>query len=193
MHGSGVEFASSSVAFCRQVIELYTSNLGIWSQPLIASVAFLAMLSTTVTVADGFPRTVAALIRQFRLIGTSSPSAATVNTPPFADAVRASDVDTGSRSVYGIAFVVGSIGAILILWFGLARKNGLTFTGLVDMVTITSFLAAPLLAFFNHRAVFSSIIPAGDRPTRLWWVWSWIGIIVLGGFAGAYAAGRLVG
>ena len=92
-----------------------------------------------------------------------------------------------------VAFVIGSIGAIAILWFGLARKDGITFTGLVDFVTITSFIAAPLLAIFNHRCVFSSEILAGDRPARVWWIWSWIGIVVLSGFAGAYAVGRLVG
>ena len=102
-------------------------------------------------------------------------------------------MDTGSRTVYGIAFAIGSVGATLILWFGLAPENGITFTELVDVVTITSFLAAPLLALFNHRCVFSSEIPVGDRPTRLWWVWSWIGIVVLAGFAVAYTLGRLVG
>ncbi|MDE0889570.1 MAG: hypothetical protein OSA40_08930 [Phycisphaerales bacterium] len=193
MHRSDVEFSASSVEFCGQVIELYTSNLGAWSQPLIASVAFLAMLSTTVTVADGFPRTVAALVRQFRLIGLPSSSAMKKKAVSSAGSVGGSRVDTGSRTVYGIVFAIGSVGATLILWFGLAPENGITFTELVDVVTITSFLAAPLLAFFNHRCVFSSEIPVGDRPTRLWWVWSWIGIVVLGGFAVAYTVGRLVG
>ena len=188
MHGAGVEFAASSVVFCGQVIDLYTSSLGEWSHPLIASVAFLAMLSTTVTVADGFPRTVAALIRQFQLIGTPSSAVATE-----AGSSAGPPVETGSRAVYGAAFVIGSIGAIAILWFGLARKDGVTFTGLVDFVTITSFIAAPLLAIFNHRCVFSSEIPPGDRPARVWWVWSWVGIVILTGFAGAYAVGRLVG
>ncbi len=189
MHGAGVEFEASSVAFCGQVIELYTANLGSWSQPLIASVAFLAMLSTTVTVADGFPRTVAALVRQFRLVGTPRSFAVTSQAASIAE----SNAETGSRKVYGAVFAIGSVGAILILWFGLARKNGITFTGLVDFVTITSFIAAPLLAFFNHRCVFSTEISIEDRPTRLWWVWSWIGIVVFGGFAGVYVVGRFLG
>jgi hypothetical protein len=63
----------------------------------------------------------------------------------------------------------------------------------VDFVTITSFIAAPLLAFFNHRCVFSTEISIEDRPTRLWWVWSWIGIVVFGGFAGVYVVGRFLG
>ena len=185
MRESGVDFQGSSVGFSNQIIDLYTTNLGDWSRSLIASVIFVAMLSTTVTVADGFPRTVAALFRAFG------------ETPRPMDGV--SDVTAGatrcegSPAVYWAVFIVGAIGAVAILTFGLARKDGITFTGLVDFVTVTSFVAAPALAWFNHRSVFRSIPQVEDRPSRLWYAWSWFGISVLGIFATAYVVERLAG
>ena len=185
MRDSGVDFQGSSVGFSNQIIDLYTTNLGDWSRPLIASVVFVAMLSTTVTVADGFPRTVAALFRAF---GETSPAGDGVS-----EATSGSTRCEGSPVVYWIVFLVGAIGAISILALGLARKNGITFTGLVDFVTVTSFIAAPVLAWFNHRSVFRSIARVEDRPSRCWYVWSWFGISVLGAFATAYVVGRIAG
>ena len=185
MRESGIDFRGSSVGFSNQIIELYTTNLGDWSRPLIASVIFVAMLSTTVTVADGFPRTVAALFRAFE----ERPRPA----DGVSDATGGVTRCEGSPAVYWAVFLIGASGAIAILAFGLARKDGITFTGLVDFVTVTSFIAAPALAWFNHRSVFRSIRRPEDRPSGLWYVWSWAGISVLGIFAAAYVFGRLGG
>ena len=60
-------------------------------------------------------------------------------------------------------------------------------------MTVTSFIAAPALAWFNHRSVFRSIPRVDDRPSSLWYAWSWFGISVLGIFATAYVVERLAG
>lgn len=66
MHGRGLEFEASPAAFAGQVIDLYASQLGSWTWPIVATAAFLTMLSTTVTVADGFPRTIAAIVEAWK-------------------------------------------------------------------------------------------------------------------------------
>ena len=170
MYGPGQEFSPSAAGFASQVVDLYTKNLGDWSWPLIATAAFLAMLSTTVTCADGFPRTVAALVSEAWPQRNEGPQ--------------------GSQSTYWIVFGVGAIGAILILSFTLVGK-GMNFKHLVDFVTITSFIAAPLLAFFNHRAAHASEVPAELRPSRLFTIWSICGIVLMGAFALGYIAFRL--
>ena len=170
MYRSDEGFSTSAAGFAGQVVELYTSNLGGWSWGIIATAAFLAMLSTTITCADGFPRTVAALISEAWPGRGSGPE--------------------GSRRVYWITFVVGVVGAMMILLFTLG-SGGVRFTSLVDFVTITSFIAAPLLAFFNHRAVHSKEVPKESRPSRIATVWSWIGIGVMAAFAVAYICFRI--
>jgi len=170
MHKTGKTFSPAAAAFAGEVVSLYTEQLGDWSWPLIATAAFLAMLSTTVTVSDGFPRAVAALISEAWPNRQQGPE--------------------GSRTSYWVVFVIGSAGAMLILLFTLGRQ-GMNFTHLVDFVTITSFIAAPVLALLNHRAVTSSDMPAELRPTRLWQAWSWLGITVMAAFALAYIGFRL--
>lgn len=170
MHGGGQTFPASSVAFAGQVVSLYTESLGDWSWGLIAFTAFLAMLSTTVTVCDGFPRAVAALVSEAWPDRQEGPE--------------------GSRRMYWLAYVVGVIGAMLILIFALGRKD-ISFTSLVDFVTITSFIAAPVLAFFNHRAANAAEIPAEFRPGPLLQAWSWLGIVVMGSFALGYIIFRI--
>lgn len=57
MYGTGAEFSPSGVAFSHQLVEMYTSALGGWSRWIISLVAFITMFSTTITVVDGYSRT----------------------------------------------------------------------------------------------------------------------------------------
>ena len=172
MHGRGIAFADSSPAFAAQVVDLFAESLGAWAWPVIAVAAFLTMFSTTVTCVDGFSRAVAGYVRTF--------GGASVD-----------DASPGRRSrAYWIAMLVGVAGAMVVLFGGIA-SNRFSFTSLIDLVTITSFLAAPILAAMNHRCVFGPDLDAADRPGRLWWGWSWVCIVGTGGFAAFYVLGRM--
>lgn len=62
MHGGGQAPAGSAVAFSSQLIAMYTGSLGEWARPLIAFAALATMLSTTLTVADAYPRVLRAFL-----------------------------------------------------------------------------------------------------------------------------------
>jgi Mn2+/Fe2+ NRAMP family transporter len=170
MYNTDRTFSPSSSAFAGEVVLLYTEQLGSWSWPLIAGAAFLAMLSTTVTVADGFPRAVAALISEAWPERKQGPE--------------------GSKTSYWVVFIVGAIGAMLVLFYTLGRE-GVSFTHLVDFVTITSFIAAPILAFLNHRVALSPEVPPESRPSPWLRAWSCFGIVVMATFALGYIGFRL--
>ena len=57
---------------------------------------------------------------------------------------------------------------------------------LVDFAATTSFLAAPVFALLNHRAIFSAEVPEKHRPSRQLQWWSYAGMILLSGFALGY-------
>jgi len=57
MFGTGTEFSASGLGFARQLVNMYTATLGGWSRWIIALVAFITMFSTTLTVLDGYTRT----------------------------------------------------------------------------------------------------------------------------------------
>jgi hypothetical protein len=62
MHASGLRFSDSAVGFSAQLVDLYARNLGEWSRPLIAVAALSTMFSTTLAVADAYPRVLAAML-----------------------------------------------------------------------------------------------------------------------------------
>ncbi|MFN2261564.1 MAG: Nramp family divalent metal transporter [Psychroflexus sp.] len=121
MNSSGVSFASGSVAFSAQLIEMYAQTLGEWSKVLIAFIAFVTMFSTTLTVTDAFPRVMSKLLQNGKQTHKS------VNA-------------------YHIFIFVIPIVALCILYF---LKS--TFTVLVDFAAGLSFLASPVLAWFNLK------------------------------------------
>ena len=167
MYGQGLDFDNNASKFAAQVIDLYTATLGGWAQPLIGTAAFLVMLSTSVTVIDAFPRVVAALAVQLRLA--------------FAPASAERDTSVpleGDRHVYRIAFTILGAGAIAILVWGMA-----SFTALVDLATTLSFLTAPVLSFFNHRAVHAAEVPKHLQPGAAMTAWSWAAIALQAAFA----------
>lgn len=167
MYGQGLTFENNASKFAAQVIDLYTKTLGGWSRPIIGTAAFLVMLSTSVTVIDAFPRVVAALAVQLRL----------ALAPDFALKNTAVPLE-GDRHVYRIAFTVLGAGSIAILVWGMS-----SFTALVDLATTLSFLTAPVLSFFNHRAVHAPEVPRDQQPGPAMTAYSWASIVLQAAFA----------
>ena len=131
MFGTGAEFSSSGVAFARQLIDMYTATLGNWSRWLIALVAFITMFSTTLTVMDGYART---LGHGFNLL------------------LRGSR-DLPERSYLLILLLLMIISLAII---GLLITS---MRALVDVVTVLAFLTAPLVGVLNF--IRHALVPVG--------------------------------
>ena len=162
MHGSGASFSPSAGGFAAQVIGLYTQTLGAWARPIIGVSAFFVMFSTTLTVADGFPRALSVLVARFRGPEQEGDSG-------------------GGRAGYLAAMALLMVGSLLVIG-ALLRSLKL----LVDVATTLSFMTAPLLAWMNHRAITSAEVPAEGRPARWLRLMSGAAIAVLAAFAVAY-------
>ena len=162
MFGRGLAFENNAARFATQVVDLYATTLGEWCRPLVGGIAFLVMLSTTVTVIDGFPRVISALLEQIRISIFSN---------------NESQSTEGSKFAYRCSFAILTAGALGILAWGMS-----SFTALVDLATTLSFVTAPVLSIFNHRAVFSDAIPASMRPSGTMWAWSLTGIALQSAF-----------
>lgn len=205
MHGSGETFSSKAPEFGGQVVDLYAAQLGAWTRPIVGTAAFLAMLSTTVTVADGFPRALAAV--GAAAFGPIRPTRAerdpSVVPAPLRHVIESAmgrnpddgeDVDSGKpergseggRTSYWAAYVLVAAGAGVILF----RVVPDDFKRLIDFVTITSFLIAPVLVLFNHLCVTGKEMPASARPGFIWRGWSWLCFLVTLVFAVWYLLDR---
>jgi Mn2+/Fe2+ NRAMP family transporter len=159
MYGSGARFESGPAAFAGQLISMYTAALGKWSRPFILTAAFTCMLSTTLTVIDGYPRVIAAGIRELRPISERT-----------------------EKTVYWVLNALLCIGALLIIRIFSARG----MLPLVVFITTVAFLSAPLLAIINHLTLRKAKLPQDAYPpTWLWWL-SRYGILFLLGFSGLY-------
>ena len=56
-YGQSNEVALGGVAFAKQLIDMYALTIGEWARPLVSAIAFLCMFGTTLTVLDGYART----------------------------------------------------------------------------------------------------------------------------------------
>lgn len=143
MHGSGETFSESGAVFAGQLIQLYTSTMGDWSAFWIGLAAVTAMISTTMTVIDAYPRSLAVGLKTLlpELPGTS-------------------------RGWHGALMVLCCLGAlVIIVYFQKSIK------ALVDGATTLSFLSAPVFAWLNYRVMMAGDVPESARPGRVlrWW------------------------
>ncbi|MCP4573106.1 MAG: divalent metal cation transporter [bacterium] len=155
MHGTDREFSASGLVFARQLVDMYANTLGAWSRWLMALVAFITMFSTTLTVLDGYSRTLAGT---FGLLGGAG-------------------VETRRRLAQGLLPVVAGLALVIIAFFMQSMR------ALIDVVTVLAFLAAPLVAWLNFAAVRIDHVPVACRPGRLLVGLSWVGFVFLVGFS----------
>ncbi len=162
MNQRGEELSANGVIFADQLISLYTSSIGAWAYPVIAIAALTTMLSTTITVADAYPRTVRESIH---FLFPNSPS---------------------RRTSYFLWMLVLMIGTMVILY----QAKSMRF--LVDMATTLSFITAPVLAYLNYRVITNKAIPKHFQPASYLKIWSIIGITFLTVFTLFYIIWRFV-
>ncbi len=162
MHGSEVQLEVSPAAFATQLINLYQQTLGSWSKYIISISALAVMLSTVLTILDGYPRIVAILILRFQY----------AEDPGIKDDVKA------MQPVYITSMIILIIGALVIQMF-----FSKSFTTLIAVATTISFLTAPVLAWLIHKAMTSTDIPAQQTPATGLRLYSLVCICLLAGFA----------
>jgi len=139
MYGTGDTFSSNGVQFSEQLVSLYTKSIGNWSHSVIAVIALFTMVSTAVTVIDGYPRSLEGSMHEL------FPS-----TKMF------------GNKLYIFWITILSLTTVLILVF-FTRSMG----SLLEFATILSFLAAPVFAIINYKVVTSKFMPDGSQP-RQW-------------------------
>jgi Mn2+/Fe2+ NRAMP family transporter len=159
MHGAGEGFSPSGAVFSLQLVELYGQTLGAWSRPFVLVAVLTTMLSTSLTVVDGFPRGIA---RSVEVLGIG-----------------------GRRLATGRAYWV-AMAAIGIATPSLLALFAGSLTGMVDFATTVTFLTAPVLGYFNLRAVLSDDVPAELRPGRGLRALSWAALFLLAAFGIIY-------
>ncbi|MFH7326426.1 NRAMP family divalent metal transporter [Desulfurivibrio sp. C05AmB] len=158
MHGTGVSFAASGIAFSAQLVQLYTETIGDWSRLLILSAAFVTMFSTTMTCIDGYPRALAACCS---LIGRC-------DVERFAALQR-----------FWVVAVAGSA-CLVVLFFVQNLVQLLTFAA------VASFLTSPVLAYINYKVMNGANVPRHHRPGRLLKLLSWSGLVFFGLMTAGY-------
>ncbi len=168
LHGSGQEIPTGGGAFAAHLVSAYTAALGTWSRPLILIAAFTTMFSTTLACTDAFPR----VLRR-----TSE-----ILAPGLTGGGAASEWLYWSW----MALLIG--GSLLLISVFLGR-----LTLMVDIATTLSFLTAPVLGWFNFRAVTSRDMPEGTTPPAWLRLLAWTGLAFSATFSVLFLAWRLFG
>lgn len=169
MAGPSADIPSSSVGFAALLIELYTQSLGNWSRPLIAVAAWTTMFSTTLAVADAYPRALRELIE---ISGAADDEDPTANL---------------HRARYLSGLIMLAAGALIVIHF-----FGDQFTRLIDFATTISFLAAPLLAWLSLKLVTGPNMPEAHQPGPKLLMLAWTGFAFLIVFCLIWAVWRLI-
>ncbi|GAB4170807.1 MAG: divalent metal cation transporter [Wenzhouxiangellaceae bacterium] len=167
IYGTGKLLPGSAVAFATMLIDLYPQSLGAWARPVIATAALATMLSTTLTVADAYPRVLCAYLNRHDR--------------------RPEDKRPG-QPVYLAALLIVAIGAWLVI-----DRFGDLFTTLIDFTTTVSFLSAPVIGWLNLRLMSLPHLPPEARLGRAMKLWSVAGLVFLTLFSLVWLAWRVIG
>lgn len=154
IYGSGVSLENSGGAFAKQLIGIYTNNIGSWAYVIIAIAAFTTMLSTTLTCLDASPRVLSECGNL--LMGKMK----------------------SNKLYYKVWLAILLIGTIIILAFYLTNMKSL-----VDFATTVAFLSSPIIALLNYIVITGKTMPNNNKPGLLLKVISWLGIFYFIGFS----------
>lgn len=149
IYGTSVELSPNGSEFTKQLLEIYTSNIGEWSYVIIAAAALTTMFSTTLTCLDAQPRVMAET-----------------------SAILFNKTQKKATSVYWLWLILLAIGSVIIIAFFSANMKTL-----IDFATAIAFLSSPILAILNYLVITGKDIPKEKQPSTLLKTVSIIGIL----------------
>ena len=157
LYPSSEVLADTAVGFAYQLLGIFTSSIGNWSFLIVAIAAFTIMFSTSLTVVDGYSRTVSHIVKLLGFLTFSE------------------------KSVYRfLLFLMVLVSMLIVHFFG----SSLSF--LVGLATTISFVIAPIIAIANLYLVKNQDFPKSEQPKTLLFVLSIGGFIFLTGFSVVY-------
>ncbi|MEL6538304.1 MAG: divalent metal cation transporter [Bacteroidota bacterium] len=157
LFGSPAELPASAGGFANVIIGLFTQSLGDWARPVILVAAITTMLSTCITVMDGYSRVMQEGLKELK-ISWAKP--------------------TRFYQIFAAIMVVG--GLLIIRYFTGQLK------ALVDLAMVISFVISPVVAGINFYLVTRSSFPKEGRPKTGLKALAWLGMIFIVGFAIAF-------
>tara|TARA_R110000782_G_scaffold259894_2_gene350944 strand:- start:15087 stop:16325 length:1239 start_codon:yes stop_codon:yes gene_type:complete len=149
IYGTGVELSANGSEFTKQLLQIYTSNIGEWSYIIISAAALTTMFSTTLTCLDAQPRV---------MVETS--------------AILFNKTQNEATSFYWLWLFLLAFGSIVIIAFFSANMKML-----IDFATAIAFLSSPILAILNYLVITGKDIPKEKQPSTLLKTISIIGIL----------------
>lgn len=168
MYGSGQTLSNNAVQFSDQLVSMFTNNIGSWSYIIIAAAAFSTMFGTSLTLVDGYARSMTRVIDLLK------------NRPK-----------TESRVKYNIWLIVTILGGFLIVLFCTVVTNEegiplINFKNLMDFATALSFLVGPIAAYLNYKIIFNEKFSKEHLPSKGLKILAISGIVFLTVFALIY-------
>jgi Mn2+/Fe2+ NRAMP family transporter len=162
MHGTGTAFSDAGAIFAGQVVRIYTATIGEWSGFWIGLAALAAMISTTSTVIDAYPRSLAVGVK-----------------------LLVPALGWSQRRLHGAMMVLCCAASLVIVF-----QFQASIKGMIDWATTLSFLSAPVFAWLNYRVMTDAHVEPAVRPGPGLRLWCWGSLLFLSGFGGLYAVNR---
>lgn len=174
-YGSGTALSPNGAVFSNQLVSAFTMNIGDWSYVIIAAAAFSTMFGTSLTLIDGYARSMDRVIML----------------------LRDQDTTKFNRKTYNIWLLLTLLGGLTIVVLGILVKDTagnavLNFKQLIDMATALSFIIAPVAAFLNYKIIFSLDIAKSFAPPKRLKVLAIAGLIFLSLFTIGYLCSLII-
>ena len=154
---TGRQVPATAGGFATELFGIFTTVIGTWSYPIIATAGIAVIWSTQIALMDGVPRVTD------RLLGI----------------LGGRPADAPSR--FKLFLAVQVVGVSVMLLFLMSN-----FRSFIFFATSMGLVAGPAIAYYNYRAITSSEVPVEFRPSKALITWNWIGIFIFTAFAGGF-------
>ncbi len=152
MYCNGITPENNSIGFANQVIRLFTELVGKWAYYPIGIAAITVMFSTLITVMDGYPRVIEALVIEMRPMSGGK---------------------FLGRRFYDWVMLFLVIASLIVM--ATLMKS---FEAFIDMTSAIAFIVGPFISWLNHRSMFGGQVNSDDQPGAVIRIWSIIGLIM---------------
>ena len=162
VYGTGTMLDGNATQFSNKLLNIFVSNLGVWSYYVIAIAAFGTIYGTLITVMDAFPR---CFVRGLRVL-------------KFEKCSKTAEQIGFMEVAYKWTVITVGLGGFALFYFSAS-----SMIQLLNVVTIISFLLSPLIAYINLKAIQSPFVPESHRPSKFMLTLAYVGLFSLVSFS----------